>query len=102
MKIKILLLPISIAVAIIVLIWFAYPMLTNGVDGVLEQRTALKAQQEKFSNLDNKIKKMSNEDWLKYKDKYRPEIGDVFFTNIGTIGKTAIVTQSLDYCPGMD
>ncbi|MCX6055476.1 MAG: restriction endonuclease subunit S [Chloroflexi bacterium] len=53
-------------------------------------------------DLDNKIKKMSNEDWLKYKDKYRPEIGDVFFTNIGTIGKTAIVTQSLDYCPGMD
>lgn len=47
--------------------------------------------------LDSKMKFMSEEDWQRYKDKYRPEIGDVFFTNIGTIGKTAIVTTDRDY-----
>jgi type I restriction enzyme S subunit len=48
-------------------------------------------------NLDNKIKFMSQSDWDKYKDKYRPAIDDVFFTNIGTIGKTAIVRKEDDY-----
>ena len=47
--------------------------------------------------LDNKIKFMCEEDWEFYRDKYRPEVGDVFFTNIGTIGKTAIITVDLDY-----
>ena len=47
--------------------------------------------------LDSKMKFMSEDDWHRYKDKYRPEIGDVFFTNIGTIGKTAIVTTDRDY-----
>lgn len=44
-----------------------------------------------------KLKFLSTEDWEKYKGKYKPEIGDVFFTNIGTIGKTAIVTIEDDY-----
>jgi type I restriction enzyme S subunit len=48
-------------------------------------------------DLDNKIKLMCEEDWMRYRDKYRPEVGDVFFTNIGTIGKTAIVTDDRDY-----
>jgi type I restriction enzyme, S subunit len=48
-------------------------------------------------NLDNKIKFMSISDWDKYKNKYRPTTGDVFFTNIGTIGKTAIVHEEKDY-----
>jgi type I restriction enzyme S subunit len=47
--------------------------------------------------LDTKIKLMCEEDWLLYKDKYRPAVGDVFFTNIGTIGKTAIVAVDRDY-----
>ena len=47
--------------------------------------------------LDSKIKFMCEDDWQLYRDKYRPELGDVFFTNIGTIGKTAIVTVDLDY-----
>jgi type I restriction enzyme, S subunit len=47
--------------------------------------------------LDNKIKLMCEEDWLFYKNKYKPEIGDVFFTNIGTIGKTAVITEERDY-----
>ena len=47
--------------------------------------------------LDNKIKFMCEKDWQIYKDKFRPELGDVFFTNIGTIGKTAIVTEDRDY-----
>jgi type I restriction enzyme S subunit len=48
-------------------------------------------------DLENKIKLMCEEDWFFYRDKYRPEVGDVFFTNIGTIGKTAIVTDDRDY-----
>jgi len=47
--------------------------------------------------IDTKIKLMCEDDWLLYKDKYRPAVGDVFFTNIGTIGKTAIVTVDRDY-----
>ncbi len=47
--------------------------------------------------LDSKIKFMCEEDWQLYKDKYRPEVGDVFFTNIGTIGKTAIITIDRNY-----
>ncbi len=48
-------------------------------------------------DLSHKIKFMCQEDWDKYKDKYRPEVGDIFFTNIGTIGKTAIVNKCEDY-----
>jgi type I restriction enzyme S subunit len=48
-------------------------------------------------DLDEKIKFMSKADWLIYKDKYKPNIGDVFLTNIGTIGKTAVVTEEQDY-----
>jgi restriction endonuclease S subunit len=48
-------------------------------------------------DLDEKMKFMSKEDWLIYKDKYKPNIGDVFLTNIGTIGKTAVVTEEQDY-----
>jgi type I restriction enzyme S subunit len=47
--------------------------------------------------LDSKMKFMCEKDWQLYKEKYRPEVGDVFFTNIGTIGKTAIVTTDRDY-----
>ena len=47
-------------------------------------------------DLDEKIKFMSKADWLIYKDKYKPNIGDVFLTNIGTIGKTAVVTEEKD------
>jgi len=48
-------------------------------------------------NLDHKIKFMTEDDWNKYKEKYKPQVGDVFFTNIGTIGKTAIVNALDDY-----
>jgi len=55
-------------------------------------------------NIDNSIvditEKMKFVDktvWKKYNQKYKPSIGDVFFTNIGTIGKTAIVTEDRDY-----
>jgi type I restriction enzyme S subunit len=48
-------------------------------------------------DVSDKLKFLSKEDWEKYKDKFKPEIGDVFFTNIGTIGKTAIVTNMEDY-----
>ncbi len=43
------------------------------------------------------LKYLSKSDWEKYREKYRPKVGDIFFTNIGTIGKTALVTEDLDY-----
>jgi type I restriction enzyme S subunit len=48
-------------------------------------------------DLDEKMKFMSEADWLLYKDKYKPKVGNVFLTNIGTIGKTAVVTEEQDY-----
>jgi type I restriction enzyme S subunit len=48
-------------------------------------------------DIDEKMKFMSKEDWLLYRDKYKPNVGDVFLTNIGTIGKTAVVDEDLDY-----
>jgi type I restriction enzyme, S subunit len=48
-------------------------------------------------DLTEKMKFLCEDDWLIYKDKFRPQVGDVFFTNIGTIGKTAIVKNDDDY-----
>ena len=48
-------------------------------------------------DISSKIKFMSKVDWELYKDKYKPSVGDVFLTNIGTIGKTAVVTIEEDY-----
>lgn len=48
-------------------------------------------------DLNEKMKFVSEEDWLIYKNKYKPNVGDVFLTNIGTIGKTAVVTVEQDY-----
>lgn len=48
-------------------------------------------------DLGDKIKFMSVVDWNMYKHKYKPSLGDVFLTNIGTIGKTAVVTKEEDY-----
>ncbi len=43
------------------------------------------------------IKYMSPDDWVTYRDKYKPQINDVLFTNIGTIGKSIIVSKDEDY-----
>jgi type I restriction enzyme S subunit len=48
-------------------------------------------------DIKDKIKFMSTSDWELYRDKYKPSIGDVFLTNIGTIGKTAVVSEEEDY-----
>jgi restriction endonuclease S subunit len=37
------------------------------------------------------IKYLSKEHWDKYQLKYKPKVGDVLLTNIGTIGKSIIV-----------
>ncbi len=42
-------------------------------------------------------KYMSAADWATYREKYKPEINDVLFTNIGTIGKSVIVSKDEDY-----
>jgi type I restriction enzyme S subunit len=36
---------------------------------------------------------LSEEDYNKYKERYQPHAGDILFTNIGTIGKSALVTE---------
>ena len=30
-------------------------------------------------DVSNKLKYLSNDDWQKYREKYKPEVGDVFF-----------------------
>lgn len=44
-----------------------------------------------------KIKFVDESLWKKYREKYKPQVGDVFFTNIGTIGKTAVIYEDVDY-----
>jgi type I restriction enzyme M protein len=41
------------------------------------------------------MKYMGSSDWLKYESKYRPQFGDVLLTNIGTIGKSIVVTKEI-------
>lgn len=53
--------------------------------------------QEGQIDVTENLKFLSKEDWDKYKSKYRPKLNDIFFTNRGTIGKTAIVTEEDDY-----
>ena len=36
---------------------------------------------------------LSEEDYDKYSERYQPQTGDILFTNIGTIGKSALVTD---------
>lgn len=43
------------------------------------------------------VKYMSEKDWEKYKEKYRPRVNNLFFTNIGTIGKTLLYNDNLDF-----
>jgi type I restriction enzyme M protein len=45
----------------------------------------------------NNIKYMSLDDWNIYRGKYKPHVNDVLFSNIGTIGKSIVVTKEEDY-----
>jgi type I restriction enzyme M protein len=47
-------------------------------------------------NFDNP-KYLSEKDWLKYKGKHKPNIGDILFSNIGTIGKSVVVERDENY-----
>ena len=42
-------------------------------------------------------KKVSIEDYNKYKAKYQPQINHILLTNIGTIGKVLIVEENIDF-----
>ena len=48
-------------------------------------------------DLVSKIKYVGQEDWKKYKNKFKPSVGDILFSNIGTVGKTAVVSEDKDY-----
>lgn len=50
-----------------------------------------------FIDISIKMKYVNEADWMRYKEKYKPSIGDVFLTNIGTIGKTAVVQSDREY-----
>jgi len=51
MKLKILLAPSIIILAVVLLIWVVYPAYTNGTDGVYEKYQALEKQKEMTTNL---------------------------------------------------
>ncbi|MFV0152546.1 restriction endonuclease subunit S [Empedobacter falsenii] len=42
-------------------------------------------------------KNISKEDFINYKDKYMPIKGEILFTNIGTIGKTVLVDDEVNF-----
>jgi Tfp pilus assembly protein PilO len=54
MKIKILLVPLAIAIVIVILIWWVYPSYTNGVDGVKEKLSELSEKKSKLADLSGK------------------------------------------------
>jgi type I restriction enzyme S subunit len=39
---------------------------------------------------------LSSDDFAIYRDRFSPRIGDILFTNIGTIGKSVVVTSNAD------
>ena len=52
--------------------------------------------QSESLTLNGQLNYLPNELWEKYRRKYAPKHGDVFFTNRGTIGKTAICDHEMD------
>lgn len=42
-------------------------------------------------------KKLSKEDFKKYKEKYNPLVNDVLLSNIGTVGKSVVIKESEDF-----
>lgn len=56
MKVKILLAPLLIVSTIAILVWFVYPLYTNGVDGVSEKRLELSNERNKLSKMEGKNK----------------------------------------------
>jgi type I restriction enzyme S subunit len=42
-------------------------------------------------------RKVSNEDYVKYKDKYQPKLNHILLTNIGTIGKVILVREKINF-----
>jgi restriction endonuclease S subunit len=40
---------------------------------------------------------LSKEDWERYKNQHKPNIGDILFSNIGTIGKSVVVDKNINY-----
>ena len=43
------------------------------------------------------VKLMSDNDWLKYHERYSPRENDILFSNIGTIGKSVVVGKTEKY-----
>jgi type I restriction enzyme, S subunit len=45
---------------------------------------------------DSDARNVSAEDYIFYKDKYRPRLNDILFSNIGTIGKSLVIKTDRD------
>jgi hypothetical protein len=59
MKIKILVAPLLIVAIIVLLIWFIYPLWTNGSDGIKEKLDSYKIQKDRQAELEKKKEKIS-------------------------------------------
>jgi Tfp pilus assembly protein PilO len=54
MKVKILMVPLLIAIIVGLLIWLIYPLYSNGTDGVKEKYFQLKKEKQQIANIENK------------------------------------------------
>ncbi|MDR3559522.1 MAG: hypothetical protein P4L62_01530 [Candidatus Pacebacteria bacterium] len=54
MKVKILLMPLTIVIAIALLIWYVYPAFSNGSDGMLDKYGQLKKENAQLTDLEGK------------------------------------------------
>lgn len=59
MKVKLLLPPLVIVLCIALMVWFVYPVYTNGANGVKEQRQMLAAEKKKMSEAQEKSNNIS-------------------------------------------
>jgi hypothetical protein len=60
MKIKILIAPLLIVAIIVLLIWFVYPLWTNGSDGIKEKLSDYEIQKNRQAELEKKKEKISS------------------------------------------
>ena len=51
MKVKILIVPLAIAIVVIFTIWFVYPTFSNGTDGVKEKYGQVKKERQNLSDI---------------------------------------------------
>lgn len=94
MKVKILLMPLAIVIAIGLCVWLVYPVYSNGIDGVKEKMGQLKDEQGKL----NKLKeRSSNANSLSAQIEGLSADRNILFEFIPTVPKEEQIFDNLNF-----